>query len=113
MGVEMQTSYTWRELLDLARDEAQVVALARDFLASLDPEDIACLPEPCKPRKLLTSGDLGQYALDLVREHADSFQTAGPLVHRMAAFFTHANFRMSQILARTNDEEGGAVRETA
>lgn len=106
-------AYTWRELIDLASGEGEVIAIARDFLASLDPAEVARLPDACKPRKLLTAGDVGQYALDLVREHADALQSGSPLVHRMAAFFAQANLRLSQILARTNDEEGGAVRESA
>jgi hypothetical protein len=108
----MQT-YTWGELLDRASDEGHVIALARDFLAELDPEEVASLPEACKPRKLLTAGDLGQYALDLVREHSEGYENAAPLVHRLAAFFAHANIRLSQLLAHTNDEEGDALRQSA
>ena len=108
----MQT-YTWRDLLDLATDEADVIGVARDFIASLDPVEVQQLPEACMPRKLFDAADISQYALDLVREHADGFEGAAPLVHRMAAFFAHANMRLSQLLAKTNDEEGGAVRESA
>jgi hypothetical protein len=112
----MQT-YTWRDLLDLATDEAGVIALSRDFLASLDPAEVMRLPEACMPRKLFNAADIGQYALDLVREHSDGFEGAAPLVHRMAAFFAQANFRLSQLLARNNDAQGdvqgGGVRESA
>ncbi|HUI98762.1 MAG TPA: hypothetical protein VLY46_00925 [Usitatibacter sp.] len=102
----------WQELLDVAETEAKVITISRNYLASLEPMEVAHLPERCKPRKLLTSGDVGAYALDLVREHGDEMDDAVPLVHRMAAFFAHANLRLSQILAKANDDDR-EVRERA
>jgi hypothetical protein len=104
--------YGWQELLEVAETEAKVIAIARDYLASLEPMEVARLPEACKPRKLFTAGDVGAYALDLVREHEEEMDDAAPLVHRMAAFFAHANLRLSKILAKANDDDRD-VRETA
>lgn len=99
------SSFGWHELLEIAETEAKVIAVARDYLASLEPMEVARLPERCKPRKLFTAGDLGAYALDLVREHEEEMGGAAPLVHRMAAFFAQANLRLSRILARANDDD--------
>lgn len=99
------TFFGWQELLDMADSEAKVIAIARDYLASLEPQEVSRLPERCKPRKLFTSGDIGAYALDLVREHGESMDDAVPLVHRMAAFFAHANIRLSQILAKAQQDD--------
>jgi hypothetical protein len=104
--------FGWQQLLDVAETQDKVIAISRDFLASLEPFEVARLPERCKPRKLLTSEDIGAYALDLVREHGDEMRDAAPIVHRMAAFFAHANLRLSRILARANDDESG-LREIA
>lgn len=102
---------SWQERFDLAQSESEVVAVARDYLASLDPFEVAQLPEWCKPRKLFDASDIASYAFDLAREHTRQSQAA-PGVHRMAALFVHANIRLSQILASSNDDQGGA-RESA
>jgi hypothetical protein len=102
---------SWQERFDLAGTESEVVEVARDYLASLDPFEIATLPERCKPRKLFDAADIASYAFDLARQHTEEPLTAA-LVHRMAALFVHANIRLSQILASSNDEQGDA-RETA
>jgi hypothetical protein len=102
---------SWSQRLDLAEREADVVAIARDYLASLDPFEVATLPERCKPRKLFDATDIASYAFDLARQHTEE-PPAAALVHRMAALFVHANIRLSQILASSNDELGDA-RETA
>lgn len=104
--------FGWQELLDVAETEAKVIAIARDYLASLEPREVGRLPERCKPRKLLTAEDIGAFALDLVREHGEEMDEAAPIVHRMAAFFAHANIRLSRILAKANDDESG-IREIA
>ncbi|HXS53286.1 MAG TPA: hypothetical protein VN782_12195 [Usitatibacter sp.] len=104
--------FGWQELLDVAETEAKVIAIARNYLASIEPFEVARLPERCKPRKLLTAEDIGAFALDLVREHGEEMRDAAPLVHRMAAFFAHANLRLSHILTKANDDESG-LREIA
>lgn len=101
-------AYTWQQRLDLSETEDEVVRIARDYLAALHHSDIAQLPESCKPRKLLTASDVGMYAFDLARCDCEERQGIAQLVHRLAAFFVSANLRLSQILARTNDEDGEA-----
>lgn len=99
---------SWQERLDLAETEDDVVLVARDYLASLHHSEIADLPEVCKPRKLFTAADVGTYAFDLARCDCEDREGIAKLVHRLAAFFVSANVRLSQILARTNDEDGEA-----
>jgi hypothetical protein len=101
-------AYSWQERLDLAQTEDDVVRVARDYLASLDPSEIAYLPEACKPRKLFTAADVGMYAFDLARCDCEEREGIAQVVHRLAAFFVSANLRLSSILARTNDEDGEA-----
>ena len=102
---------SWQDRLDLAATEPEVVEVARDYLASLDPFEIAQLTERCRPRKLFDASDIASYAFDLAREHTEEPPPSG-LVHRMAALFVHANIRLSRILAKSNDDEG-AARESA
>ena len=98
-------SVTWQEKLDGAETEAEVVQVARDYVATLDPQEVASLPAPCRPRKLLTANDISSYAFDLVRYECDDGEEAAPFIHRLAAFFSHASIRLSEILRRTNDED--------
>lgn len=107
------TGLTWDTKLDLAESETEVVEIARDYLATLDYHEVSNLSEPCRPRKLITANDVASYAFDLVRYHCEDNGSSAELVHRLAAFFAHANMRISQILRRTNDEEVSEVRNRA
>jgi len=102
---------TWQEKLDGAGTEAEVVEVARDYVATLDPQEVAALPEPCRPRKLLTANDVSSYAFDLVRYECDDADESAPFIHRLAAFFSHASIRLSEILRRTNDEDLDSAEE--
>ncbi len=105
-------SLSWPARVDACETEEEVLGAARDYLATLDSREFAQLPPDCRPRKLVDAADLAAYAFDLVRHHVSEDSEAGALVNRLAAFFAHANIRLSRILARTNDEDG-AVRESA
>ena len=99
-------SVSWEHSVELAHTEHDVVELAREYLAQLGPAEIAALPPVCRPRKLVDAGDVSSYALDLVRDGCgDSEPTE--LVHKLAAFFSSASMRLSQLATRTNDENAG------
>lgn len=97
---------TWQTRLERAATPGAVVEVARDFLATLDYFEIARLPDLCKPRKLLTPHDVSSYAFDLVHYHCGETDSNIETVHRLAAFFAHANQRLARIMLRTNDEDG-------
>ena len=92
---------SWPGRLDLAASESEVIEVARDYLASLDPFEVDRLPDPCKPRKLFVANDIAAYALDLVRSDCDPDSAA--VVHRVAGFFANANDRLVHLLADTRD----------
>ena len=99
----------WQGRLDLAECEAEVIEVARDYLASLDPFEVDAIPEHCKPRKLFDAADIAAYAFDLARCHCAQPASAG-VVHRTAAFFMHANSRLARILADVNDAQADQQR---
>jgi len=103
---------TWQQKLDLADSEDEVVGVVRDYVATLDPGEVALLPAALRPGKMLVANDVASYALDLVRYDCDETHGVAVLVHRLAAFFSHASIRLSEILRRTNDDDD-ASRETA
>lgn len=89
----------WHDRLARAQTEADVVEVARDFIARLTPYEIVALPEPCRPPKRFTdASDITEYAFALVRHHCDSGEPQDYAAHRLANFFSNAAERLSKIL---------------
>jgi hypothetical protein len=85
------------ESLDLADSEHDVIAVVREFIASLDAYEIARLPSQCRPGKFFVAEDITSYAFDLVRYQCDKDAPTRELLHRIAAFFAHASARLSKL----------------
>ena len=101
--VDLQTelsSIGWQGRLNECLDEHDVVQTVRDYLARLEPEEIASLPEPCRPGRFVDAEDVGNYALQLARTQCDSGEA---LVGKLAAFMTSASLRLAQIMARASE----------
>jgi hypothetical protein len=90
-------SLSWQSRLNAAQEPDEVVTIARDFLARLSPEEYSRLPDDCRPRKLVDADDVVDYAVTLVRRSCEADRLADALVHQMAAFFTDASRRFSQL----------------
>ena len=88
-------SRSWHGVLDEAASPDEVVAVARDFIARLSPEEFSALPPDCRPRKLVDADDVVDYAVTLARESCAGESLADSLLHQIAAFFTHACARLS------------------
>jgi hypothetical protein len=99
------TAVSWQDRLEAAESESDVVQVAKDYLATLDLDQVALLPDSCRPRKLITANDVSSYAFDLVRYECGDADDAAPSIHRLAAFFSHASIRLSELMRRTNDED--------
>jgi hypothetical protein len=95
------SAVTWQQLLAAASTPDEVIAAARDFLAAIDHNELARLPEVCKPGKLLDAHDVSSYAYDLVRHHCQDEQDAAiaETIHKLSAFFSQAAVRVSQLSA--------------
>ena len=87
---------SWQDRLDDAMSEAEVLAIAREFLATVTPYEIARLPDGLRPGKIGDANDVTSYAFELVRGDFDDNQR---VLHRLAHFFSRASIRLSQILA--------------
>jgi hypothetical protein len=101
---------TWQERIQLATSEAEVIRIARDFLATLDRFEIALLPDRCAPRKLFVAEDVSSYAFDLVGYYVDQPEPAAKIIRKLALFFTHAAIRLSELTMRTNDDRDSSLR---
>ncbi len=104
------TSTPWRERLQGAATESDVLDLANQYLASLDRVELAMLPLRCRPRAFHCAYDISSYAFDLVGHYCDKTDAAARLVQSLASFFTDASIRLSEIVTDTNAREAAARR---
>jgi hypothetical protein len=92
------SAVTWQQLLEAAKTPDDVIAAARDFVASVDHVELARLPEGCKPGKLFDTHDVASYAYDLARHHCNEVDpTVVEAIHKLSAFFSQAVARLSQL----------------
>ena len=94
------TSIGWQGRLNECVEPHDVVMTAKDFLAQWTPEEIASMPEACRPKRLVDADDVSTYALDLARAQCEG---VSPLVDKMAVFMTSAALRLAQITARSSE----------
>ena len=91
----------WQAQLDEARYPYEVLAIARDFLAQVSPEEIAQLPTECRPDRLVDEDDVSGYALTLARAQSLTDSGSEPeVLHKLCAFFADASTRLSHIFAQ-------------
>lgn len=88
--------------LGAATSEAEVVALAREFLASISPYDLARIPESLRPRKLVDGKDITEYAVKLVRYDCDDSDGSARCMRRLANFFSSASIKLSKLVPTEN-----------
>jgi hypothetical protein len=94
------TSIGWHGLLNECMEPPEVVRTVKEYLARWSPEEIAALPEHCRPGRLVDGDDVADYALRLVRAQCAG---ASADLDKLAAFVTSAALRLAQITARTSE----------
>jgi len=90
---------TWYRLLDNAKNSLEVVAVARDYLATWTPEEIARLPEALRPGKLRDERDIEELHAKLVDEYRASKASGLALdaLQRLTTFMVRAAIRISEL----------------
>lgn len=101
----LPVSISWHSLLGAAESEHEVVDIARNFLATLSPYDIARLPADYRPGKMVDASDITTYAFLVMRHNCDEGHGIPRVAHKLAAFFSSASIRLSQILAASGGED--------
>jgi hypothetical protein len=89
-------SPSWPDRLHLAKTNADVTAVARNFVSQLASEDIQGLPQICRPGPLATAEDVTAYAFRIVKHHGAGDSSTSGLIFRLASFFSSASIRLSQ-----------------
>ena len=98
---EVLTAIGWQGRLNEASTRADVVRVAREFLARCTPTELATIPDECRPTKLVDAEDISQAALGLVQCSCSGDRMADAPLQRMAGFFTRATVRLAQITAHS------------
>ena len=94
------TTIGWQGLLNECVEPAEVVRTVKEYVALWSPEELAALPEHCRPGRLVDGDDVADYALRLARAQCDG---ASAEVDKLAVFVTSAALRLAQITARTSE----------
>jgi len=95
----VQRTSLWEKRLDEVPDVEALIALARDFVASLAPEHLARLPEDCRPGLIKYEDDIDFWAHRLSQRYcAENDQPVDArLLHELLDFFLHALIRLAEL----------------
>jgi hypothetical protein len=88
---------SWQDRLDHCLTEAEVLDLARRFLAQFSPYELAALPAACRPGTLNEGNDIAEYAVRVVDHRCDNGEEHDYTVHRLNDFFSTAAKRLTKI----------------
>lgn len=101
---------TWYRLLDGARNSLEVVAIARDYLATWSPEEFSQLPTNVRPGKLRDERDIEQLHSLLVEAYRDTQATGSQLaaLQRLTSFMVRATIRISELSNPASSGEPGS-----
>jgi hypothetical protein len=99
----MMTS--WYSQLDRAKTVGEAVGVARDFMATWSPEELALLPPSCRPGRLRDDEDIEALHGTLVEAYRLSRATGRELdaLQRMTSFIVRASIRLVEL----SGESGG------
>jgi hypothetical protein len=95
---------SWFRQIDDAETPAEVVGVARDYLATWTPAELARLPRACRPGRVKNAQDIEELHVALVEEYRDSRLAGEELseLQQMTSFIVRASIRLAR-LAGGND----------
>ncbi len=90
---------SWYRQLESAKSSLEVVAVARDFMASWTPHDLARLPDACRPGKMRDEIDIENLHALLVDEYRDTRASGEELesLQELTSFFVRASIRIAEL----------------
>jgi hypothetical protein len=104
---------SWYRQLDNAKSPLEVVAVARDFMAGWSPQDLARLPDACRPGKLRDAIDIESLHAQLVDAYRDTRASGEALksLQELTSFFVRASMRIAEL--GQSPEKSGSKEELA
>ena len=108
----------WHQLVENSATTEGVVAVARDYLSSLTPDDLGPVPLDCRPGRLRDESDIDFWNVRLADECRAVWGTNrdGRTLTELSQFFMRASVRISRVACEprvtplTHAEERGRVR---
>ena len=102
----MMTS--WYSQLDRAKTIGEAVGVARDFMATWTPEELALLPASCRPGRLRDDEDVETLHGTLVEAYRLSRATGRELdaLQRMTSFIVRASIRLAELSGESSGGSG-------
>ena len=100
----------WQARLKEASTAEDVVAVARDFLALRTSQEIASLPEDCRPGEIRDEEDVTRYALKLASSNPEPGSAEAGVVRRVGTFFTRAALKIVELRESTRQNEDQAPK---
>ena len=93
----------WEGTLAEAGTASEVVGVVKDYLAQWTPEEVALLPGPCRPGRIVDAEDVSRFAVELARAHCEVTADSPPLLEKLNQFFSAAAARLPQVLAEDGE----------
>jgi len=89
----------WHHDLEQARTPHQVVVLTRDYLGKLSAQDIARVPERCRPGRILDGTDIADCSNRLTEEYGLLRGTSADVgvLQEMWSFFLRASVQIARL----------------
>jgi hypothetical protein len=93
------TMTTWFGHIDRAKTIAETLMVARDFIASMTPQELGRLPAQCRPGRLRDEHDIEALHACLVETYRESRATGDELdtLQRMTSFVVRLSIRLSEL----------------
>lgn len=91
----------WRNLIRSSSHEDEVLELVRDHMAMWSPQEIARLPQDCRPGRIRDADDVSRWAFELASTHCAQRIAVRdePVLERMLEFVTQAALRIAELKA--------------
>src|SRR2546423_14743772 len=89
----------WYRDIEKTANARQVVALTRDYRATLTPRDLARVPERCRPSRILDEEDINFWASRLTEEYWQLRGTAADVavIQELWSFFLRASIHIARL----------------
>lgn len=90
---------SWFRQIDGARSVSEVLSIARDYIATWTPEELARLPAECRPGRIRDETDLEQLHSVLVEEYRRNRLPTEDLaaLQRLTSFMVRSSVRLAQL----------------
>jgi hypothetical protein len=105
------TRAVYARKLRSAPTEEEVVRLVREFIAEWRPEELAQVPEVCRPSKIRDGEDIADCAYNLTRSRMEASETSS-LLAEMESFFAMACSRISELEGTSSGRRGRSDSES-